>query len=97
MNKITLKGGYWIKAESIGYSLNQDFKPKRGFKGVKPDPNKTATRTVGYFGNLEGCLTRYLDECVHDEVGKTEIDSILYLQGIILAAKEEIKTKLKDR
>lgn len=55
MVRINLTNGYFIEQEPLNYTLKQSF------KGEKKDGTpKESVRTIGYFGDLEGAIKRYL-------------------------------------
>lgn len=78
MVRIELLNGYFIKQEPLNYTLKQRF------KGEKKDGTpKESVRTIGYFGDLEGAIKRFLKLNQLDELDglsldmKNDVDSIV--------------------
>ena len=54
MNTITLNNGYYVEIGKLDYTLKQDYINKNG---------KSATRIVGYYGNMRHLMRKYLEQC----------------------------------
>lgn len=55
MLRINLNHGYYVEIDNLNYTLKQDY--------VSEKTNKPANRTVGYFGNMEHLMYKYLEQC----------------------------------
>ena len=56
MTTITLKNGYYIEVDPLNYTLRQKYTGE-----TKSGEKKEAFRTLGYFGNMESAIRKYLE------------------------------------
>lgn len=54
MLRINLNNGYFVESGKLDYTLKQEYVSKSG---------KTATRIVGYYGNMRHLMRKYLEQC----------------------------------
>ena len=77
MVRINLTNGYFIEQEPLNYTLKQSF------QGEKKDGTpKESVRTIGYFGDLEGAIKRYLKLNQLDENDGVSVDMRNYVECI---------------
>ena len=77
MVRINLTNNYFIEQEPLNYTLKQSF------QGEKKDGTpKESVRTIGYFGNLEGAVKRYLKLNCLDEMDGLSVDMQKYVDLI---------------
>lgn len=77
MVRINLLNGYFIEWEPLNYTL------KREYQGKKKDGTaKTAVKTIGYFGDLEGAIRRFLKLNQIDEMDGLNVEMIGYVKYI---------------
>lgn len=77
---INLTNGYFIEQEPLNYTLKQRF------KGEKKDGTpKESVRTIGYFGDLEGAIKRFLKLNQLDENDGLSVDMKNYVDSIVAA------------
>lgn len=80
MVKIELLNGYFIEQEPLNYTLKQSF------TGEKKDGTpKESVRTIGYFGDLEGAIKRFLKLNQLDENDGLSVDLQEYVNLIALS------------
>lgn len=80
MVRINLLNGYFIEQEPLNYTLKQRFEGKK-----KDGTPKESTRTIGYFGDLEGAIRRFLKLNQIDEMDGLSIDMQKYVDFIVEA------------
>lgn len=80
MVRIELINGYFIEQEPLNYTLKQKF------KGEKKDGTpKESVRTIGYFGDLQGAIKRFLKLNQLDENDGLNVDMKNYVDSIAAA------------
>ena len=80
MVKIELLNGYFIEQEPLNYTLKQSF------TGEKKDGTpKESVKTIGYFGDLEGAIKRFLKLNQLDENDGLSVDMKNYVDSIVAA------------
>lgn len=80
MVRIELLNGYFIEQEPLNYTLKQSF------TGEKKDGTpKESVRTIGYFGDLEGAIKRFLKLNQLDENDGLSADMKNYADSIVAA------------
>lgn len=81
MTTITLKNGYYIEIDPLNYTLRQSYQGE-----TKSGEKKDAFRTLGYFGNIESAIERYV-ELVYMDITDGESMSLKeYAKAIDAAA-----------
>lgn len=80
MVQINLTNEYFIEQEPLNYTLKQRFKGEK--KDGKP---KESVRTIGYFGDLEGAVKRFLKLNQLDEMDGLSVDMKNYVNSIVAA------------
>ena len=77
MVRINLLNGYFIEQEPLNYTLKQIFEGK-----AKDGSPKESVRTIGYFGDLEGAIKRFLKLNQLDENDGVSVDMKDYVDLI---------------
>ena len=80
MVRIELLNGYFIDQEPLNYTLKQKFEGR-----TKDDKPKESVRTIGYFGDLEGAIKRFLKLYQLDELDGFSVDLQEYVNLIALS------------
>lgn len=83
---IHLDDKYAISVDIMDYSLKKIY--------ISEKTGKTAYKSIGYYGTINGCLKRYLEEVIHDSV---ETESSISFQDAyknICLAIQEVKERI---
>ena len=56
MTTITLKNGYYIEIDPLNYTLRKKYTGE-----TKSGEKRDAFRTLGYFGNIESAIRKYIE------------------------------------
>lgn len=80
MVRIELLNGYFIDQEPLNYTLKQKFEGR-----TKDDKPKESVRTIGYFGDLESAIKRFLKLNQLDENDGLSVDMKNHVNSIVAA------------
>ena len=93
MTTIDLKNGYYIEIDTLNYTLRQKYTGK-----TKSGEEKEAFRTLGYFGNVESAIRKYIELSQMDVLDgerltlEEYVESIQKINAIALQGiKEELR------
>ncbi|HIZ80688.1 MAG TPA: hypothetical protein H9722_01165 [Candidatus Mediterraneibacter pullistercoris] len=90
MTTITLKNGYYIEIDPLNYALRQKYTGE-----TKSGEKRDAFRTLGYFGNMESAIRKYIELSQLDVLDgerltlEEYVDSIQKINAIALQGVQE--------
>lgn len=77
MTTIDLKNGYYIEIDPLNYTLRQKYTGE-----TKSGEKKEAFRTLGYFGNVESAIMKYIELSQMDVLDGERLTLEEYVESI---------------